>query len=157
MDPVSLMLSAQRQPKGPPPEAAAAAFGLVAVYICVVAFAVIVGGALQIWWYITAYKALSAVSPRNRDMEPAMIFLRLIPCFGSIWYFFIVIRIASSLKKEFDDRGLREDSDFGQIIGILMPLIPCANIVLFFMWVLKIRGFTARLERSNSRRSGDDD
>ncbi len=57
---------------------------------------------ILVYVLIQNYNALNAVAPRNRDMEPAMVFLCLIPCFNLIWYFFIVIRrVGSSLEKEF--------------------------------------------------------
>lgn len=48
---------------------------------------------------IMNYNALGAISPRNQDMQPGMVFLLLIPCFNLVWYFFVVSRVASSLEK----------------------------------------------------------
>jgi len=150
----TLLLFAQQ--KGPPPEAAAIAFAVICFYLVILVGAL----ALQIWFLVTAYKALNAVSPRNRDMEPGMIFLIFIPLFGIVWYFFIVIRIADAFAKEFDDRGLRSDGDFGKLIGILAPLIPCVGLIMHIMWIMKVRGYTARLAGGGSRkriRDDDDD
>ena len=155
MEDAALMLFAQ---KGPPPAAGAAAgFGAI-LGICLYAVILIASIAWAVFVYVSMYQALNSVSPGNRDMEPAMIFLMLIPCFGFIWYFFVVIRIASSFRKEFEDRGLREDGDFGQLFGILAPLIPCVGLILMIMWVMKIRGYTAQLTGGGKkRRSKDDD
>lgn len=153
---MNLILFAQKG-KGEAEAVAAAAMGFMALYFCVVFTLAVVGISLRIWWFVTCYQALNACSPRKRDMEPAMIFLNLIPLFGFVWYFFIVIRIASSLTKEYDDRGLRQEGDFGQLFGILAPLIPCVGLVLYIMWILRTRGYTAKLAGGGKRRSRDDD
>ncbi|MSQ96439.1 MAG: hypothetical protein EXR98_18055 [Gemmataceae bacterium] len=106
----------------------------------------------------TAHIALSAVAPKNRDMEPAMVFLLLIPCFGLIWWFITVMRVASSLQKEFEDRGLEPDGDFGMLLGLLM-IIPFVNIIFMILWNLKISGYIAELTGAagKSLRSDDED
>ena len=89
-----------------------------------------------------------------------MVFLILIPFFGIVWYFFIIIRVANSLRKEFEERGLRYDGDFGMILGVLAPLIPCVGLVMHIMWILKIKGFTNRLLSTKKKRravENDDD
>jgi hypothetical protein len=96
-------------------------------------------------------------------MEPGMVFLSLIPLFGAIWNFFIVLRIASSLKKEFDDRGLRSDGgDYGQTIGLwglILNIIGCApvGLIMIIMWLFKIRGYTAQLAGGGAPRNRDDE
>lgn len=152
---MSLMLFAQKGGGGD--GGAAAAGGMMIAMMCCYGVILVAALAWQIFVLITMYKALNAVSPGNRDMEPAMIFLIFIPFFGFVWYFFIVIRMASSLRKEFADRGLKEDGDFGQLFGILAPLIPCVGLILMIMWVMKIRGYTAQLTGGGKRKSRDDD
>jgi hypothetical protein len=153
----SLLLFAQQN--RPPDGAAAAAGVMVFALICFYAVILIVAVAMAIWFYVTAYQALSAVSPRNRDMEPGAIFLMLIPLFGIVWYFFVIIRVADSLQREFDDRGLSGDGDFGKMMGILAPIIPCVGFIMHIMWIMKIRGYTAQLAKGGGkrRRSRDDD
>ncbi|MBI2808282.1 MAG: hypothetical protein HYX68_25120 [Planctomycetes bacterium] len=107
----------------------------------------------------TAHIALNAVSPRNRDLEPAMVFLLLIPCFGLIWWFILVMRVGSSLAKEFEERGLEPDGDFGTLMGILV-IIPFVGIIFAILWNLKISGYVAELAdtgggRRSRRRDGE--
>jgi hypothetical protein len=149
------MLFAQRGGGGGGAEAAGGMIAIVAM--CCYGTVILASLAWAIFVYVSLYKAFSAVSPGNRDMEPAMIFLMLIPCFGLIWYFIVVIRLASSLKKEFADRGLKEDGDFGQLLGILV-ILPVVGFICQIMWVFKIRGYTAQLTGGGGkRRSRDDD
>jgi hypothetical protein len=115
-----------------------------------------VGLALLIWFMVTAYGALNAISPRNREMEPGMIFLLLIPCFNLVWFFLVVIRLANSFEKEFSDRGIRSDGDFGKSQGITMIIlvILCGPIGWIFqiMYILKIQGYAAQLAEGGGRR-----
>jgi hypothetical protein len=126
------------------------------VYVCVMATISIAGLAYAIFWMMSAYKALGAISAKNRDMEPGMIFLMFIPCFNAVWWAFIVIRMASSMEKEFSSRGLKADGDFAKMLGFLV-YIPCVGIICHIMWVLKIRGYTVQLAGGGKRSSKDDD
>jgi hypothetical protein len=94
---------------------------------------------------MSAQKCLAAISAQNRDMEPGMAWLVLIPCFGIIWIIIMAIRISSSLEKEYADRGMRADGDFGKMMGIL-SIIPCIGFICNIIWVVKIRGYAAQLE-----------
>ncbi len=144
MDATPLILFAQ---KGDDAVAGALGFLVICGFGLLYVVLPLIGLALGIWFYVVAFQALNAVSPHNRDMEPGMIFMMMIPCFGPIWYFFVIIRIASSLRKEYQERGYQDDGDFGQLLGILSAVIPCAGIITLIMWINKIRGYTARLAR----------
>jgi hypothetical protein len=141
------MLFAQRR-GGPPPDAGA----YLIIAVCCWGFFIIAGIAWAIFMYVSLYRAFNAISPHNRDMEPASIFLMLIPGFGGIWYFFVVIRLASSFANEFRERGLREDGDFGQLMGILV-IIPCIGAICSVIWIMKVRGYTERLTRLGGNRA----
>jgi bacteriorhodopsin len=151
VDQTALLLFAQQRGQGGGEAGGAVAIATMCcqglIYLAMLAYVV--------FMYMTMYQALNAVSPRNRDMEPGMIFLMLIPCFGIVWYFFVVIRIASSLEKEFADRGLKEDGDFGRLLGILV-IIPCVGFICGVMWLMKLRGYTAQLTGGGKRRAKDD-
>ncbi len=99
----------------------------------------------------TAHIALSAVAPKNRDLDPGMVFLLLIPCFGLIWWIILVMRVSSSLDKEFADRGLEPEGDFGMLLGIL-TIIPVAGIICHLLWALKMSGYIAQLSGSAEKR-----
>lgn len=76
------------------------------------------GGALQlllllallipaIFFLITQQNTLKAIKPENRLMHPGLVWLQLIPLFGQIWMFFVVVKIAASVQLELISR----DSD----------------------------------------------
>ncbi len=95
-------------------------------------FFVIFGGVLvvvlviAIFFLLTLQRALSRVAPRNRLMEPGMVWLMLIPCFNIIWQFFIVTRVPGSLRNEFRDRNQDDGSDYGKGVGLAYAVL---NIV----------------------------
>jgi hypothetical protein len=139
----------------------------------------IIGLIIGIMYLLTLSKALAACAPRNRTMEPGMVWLNLIPLFNIVWIFITIIRISESLKNEFRDRGLRsDDPEFGKMTGItyaILCLIPCVNIVgliFFIMYWVKIAGYKNQLisagigtgrhddeddDRPRRRRDEDDD
>jgi hypothetical protein len=127
----------------------------------------VIGLIIQIFFLMTLSKALSHCSPHSRTMEPGMVWLNLIPCVGTIWIFFTVVRLAESLRREYRDRGLREEGDFGQTLGItynvmyLVGGIPyigavasLAGLVCFIIYWVKIAGYSAQLRDAPPDRYG---
>ena len=53
-----------------------------------------------IFFLITQQNTLKAIRPENRFMSPGEVWLQLIPLFGMVWAFIVVIKIAKSIKKE---------------------------------------------------------
>jgi hypothetical protein len=64
-----------------------------------------------IFFLLTQQRTLKAIRPENRRMRPGLVWLQLIPLFGQVWQFFVVARIAGSLKKERD--SFKDDSIVG--------------------------------------------
>jgi hypothetical protein len=157
----SFLLFAQQ--KGPPPEAAGAAVAIVVLYCVCIATSLIVSISFTIFNLMTLYKALSAVSQHNRDMEPGMIFLLFIPGFSIVWIFFVVLRTCTSLQNEFEDRGIRSDGgDYGQTLGLwaVISRFLCfpVGFIVYIVWLFKIRGYTAQLTgRRRGSRDYDDE
>ena len=155
----------QQQP--PPGDFAAAA----TVIFIIIGVALVIGLLIFIFYLLSLSKALSLVRQRNREMEPGLVWLNLIPCLNIVWIFITVVRIAASLRREYRSRGIRRrDSDFGQSIGIafaalqIAGIIPYVGVVCsiagFICWIIhwvQIAGFNAKLENSRSRRYDDDE
>lgn len=111
-----------------------------------------------IFYILTLQKALNNCAPANRAMQPGLVWLLLIPCFGIIWHFFIVINMAKSLGAEFQTRGIAEEPEPGKLLGLIMCGLACASIIpilggLFGLgylvcWIIywvKIAGFSKKL------------
>jgi ribosomal protein L40E len=113
----------------------------------------------MIFFFITQQKALTKCSPGNRTMSPGLVWLQIIPVFGFVWQFFVVIALANSLSAEFRARGIYEEDNPGQGVGIAMCItrlflvVPVLNIlagiaslVLWIVYWVKIAGFSGKLD-----------
>jgi hypothetical protein len=161
-------LFAQFQPKnnaqGPPPEFMAI---LIVVLLVVLAISLVIA----IFFLLTLSKALSRCSPRNRTMEPGMVWLNFIPLFSLVWQFITVNRVAESLSNEFYDRGWdRSGDDYGKNLGMtfcimnLMGWIPYCGVlfslvglVCFIIYWVKIAGYSSQLVTRGDYDDREDD
>lgn len=158
-----------QQAKGEAAAAGAAIAGMgMLTFVCIIAFVVLmalVHLGLRIWFLIATYSALSACAQKNRDMEPGMVFLQLlpVPIFPLVWKFLIVFRTASSLEREYRKRGLRGDGDFGKTMGIWMLILPLTCIglpaapICELLYIFRVRAATDKLARSGRGSRDDDD
>jgi hypothetical protein len=77
-------------------------------------------------------RALRAVSPHNRRMDPGQVWLNFVPVFNMVWATVTVERVAESLRAEFRDRGLdTPEEDYGRRLGLL-TLVLLASGCLFY-------------------------
>jgi hypothetical protein len=114
-----------------------------------------------IFYLLTLSRALEKCSPASRTMQPGMVWLMLIPFFGLIWNFFIVLALANSLGREFPARGVTHfDPEPGKSRGLAMcvcmacGIIPVlgivASLVSLVLWVvywIKIAEFSRVLDQ----------
>ena len=114
-----------------------------------------------IFYLLTLSRALEKCSPASRTMQPGMVWLMLIPFFGLIWNFFIVLALSNSLGREFPARGVTQlDPEPGKSIGLAMcvcmacGIIPVlgivASLVSLVLWVvywIKIVEFSRLLDQ----------
>jgi hypothetical protein len=149
-----------RQPQAGNPGDAAGALGFMCVCYGLI-FAV--GLLIQILFLLNLSKTLAACSQRNRSMEPGMVWLCLIPLFGYIWFYFVVLRLSESLQKEYRSRGMSsDDPEFGKMTGLIwlitaiIPFVNIVSIVFFIIYWVKTAKFKNEL-LSGGRRGGYDD
>ena len=156
----------QRNFNNPPgganaPPDPAAVLGILAVY----GVAIVVGIIISIFFYMTLSKCLKQIKPRNRTMEPGQVWLNFIPLFGIVWLILTILKIAESLKNEYEDRGMRGDGDYGKLMGILFYasnfVCGCVTPIFLIIYWVKIAGYTKELiadsSSGGSRRSRDHD
>ena len=103
-----------------------------------------------------------------------MVWLNFIPCFGTIWIFFTVIKIANSLRKEYYSQRWPTDGEgFGNGVGIAFAallviawipyiggLFGIAAFVCFIIYWVQIAGYSSKLAAEPfdaSRRDDYDD
>jgi hypothetical protein len=171
----SLILFAQAQKfdANRPPANLDEAFALLAAYIGVVIGVSVCS--LVIWLVVNGLfcmsmaKALNACSESNRQMSPGLVWLVLIPCFHVVWYFFIVLWIPDTLKKEFESRDEDDGSNYGKTMGLTsaillavnwglcaVPYVQCCGwivgLVGFVMWIVfwvQVIGYSGKLTNNS--------
>ena len=142
---------------GQPPDAGA----LLGMCLCYgVAFAV--GLVIQIFFLLTLSRCLRECAPRNRTMEPAQVWLNLIPLLNLVWIILTILRISESLQNEFRSRRLRsDDPDFAKMTGILFYVFNfvcgLVSIVFFIMYWVKIANYTKQLREDRGGGGSVDD
>lgn len=105
---------------------------LILIAVCGGVFAVYL--LIRILFLRMLHRCLSRIHPRNRRMQPAMVWLDLVPLFNYVWGFIIVNRVADSLDDEFYDRRIRRNpDDFGKSIGIA-----CNVCLVIWMWACSV-------------------
>jgi hypothetical protein len=130
---------------------------IVVIYGVVFAVALLI----KVMFLLSLSKALSLCKPRNRTMEPGLVWLNLIPIFELVWGFVTIVRVGDSLRNEFDDRRLRDDGDYGKQLGIIamVLLIFCGiiGVICGIIYWVKIAGYNSTLSSSRRGRGDDDD
>ena len=120
-------------------------------------FFILISLVIAIFFLLTLSRTLAAVSDANRQMEPGMVWLNLIPLFNLGWIFIPVIKLGDSLVREAADRSL-EFGDGGKALGIaygaliISSFIPfigiltgLAGLVVFILYWVKIAGYKNQL------------
>jgi len=93
---------------------------------------------------------LKAIRPENRLMQPGLVWLQCIPVFGQLWQFFVVSRIAGSIRQEiasgqdhsdsilgFSDVAAVEEMDKRPTLGI--GIAYCVLVIINVMLVLIVQ------------------
>ncbi|MBI1842347.1 MAG: hypothetical protein HYR88_16040 [Verrucomicrobia bacterium] len=67
--------------------------------------------------------ALKRVPPEHRRIEPAMVWLLMIPCFSWIWNFIVFQKTPDSFKSFFSARGRGDHGDCGKGLGLAFAIV----------------------------------
>ena len=111
-----------------------------------------------IFYMLTLQKALNRCAPENRAMAPGLVWLLLVPLVSIVWHFFVVLNVAKSLGAEFQKRGIAEETNPGQKLGLIMCIVFCcgiipivnllavpAGLICWILYWVKIAGFSKKL------------
>jgi hypothetical protein len=98
-------------------------------------------------------KALNLAGPNHQKMQPAMVWLMLIPLFNLVWHFFVVKNVSESVKSWAAEHAKSVD-DAGYTIGLIACIANCCSLVpvlnllagpvglvCFIIWWVKVAGF----------------
>ena len=101
---------------------------LFVVFACIFVIAILV---MAIMFLLTLQRLLNRCQSRNRDMQPGMVWLNLVPCLNIVWQFLTVIWISSTLQKEYRSRRMdTEGSDFGRTLGLGCLILSISTNIL---------------------------
>ena len=101
-------------------------FGFGFLGLLVLPLLVIVPG---VFYLITLQKTLSSCSQESRSMEPALVWLLLIPLLNMVWHFFVVSAVSKSLHREFVRRNMSEEAKPGRAVGLAMCVLFAVTII----------------------------
>lgn len=117
--------------------------GFAAALICLLTIG-LVWVVVLIFFCLTLQRTQREVRRRNRLIPPGLVWLHLIhlaqiiPIAGfvidlctSVWDLIMVLKLAGSLRQEFEDRGWHTDSEgFGKIVGIMWAVCLMVQVPL---------------------------
>ena len=94
-----------------------------------------------IYYMLTLQSVLKEISPENRKMQPEQVWLSFIPIFGMIWQYYIVARLADSLKLELRKRNIWSDEKRpGYRVGLSFCRLLSSSIIPYFGLLTTIGG-----------------
>ena len=106
-----------------------------------------------ILYLVTLQNTLKAISPENRRMAPANVWLLFIPIFNYVWQFFTVSYIADSIAAECirlnipvsEKRptfGIGTAKNILSLVGLVIPVIgPLATLVCWRIYWVKVNQY----------------
>jgi len=102
-----------------------------------------------VFYCLTLQKTLNRCSPECRAMNPGMVWLMFIPLFNIVWQFIVVLNMAKSLAAEFQKRGMAEDPNPGQTLGLVMCIgnLICGpvGLICWILYWVKIAGYSSSI------------
>lgn len=95
-----------------------------------------------VFYLMTLKSVIKEIGPENRKMPPDHVWLTLIPIFGIVWQFFIVIKMAESLKLELKKRNVYAiEEKPGYKIGIAYCILFSCSIIPGIGILMTFAGF----------------
>lgn len=105
--------------------------------------------------------ALNRIPPEHRRIEPALVWLLLIPCFGLYWNFPVFLRVPDSFRSAYEAQGRgAEVGDGGRVLGLayaisaVLCVVPLVNylaapaaFVLLIVCLIRFHDLQKRIDR----------
>lgn len=98
-----------------------------ALVLLVVVFIVII--ILYVFYLKNLQDLLNEVSPGNRQVPSANVWLMFIPLFNIVYRFILYPKISESLRLEFEERGAPKDGDYLKGLGLTLGIIGVVNAI----------------------------
>ena len=123
----------------------AAGLGIFTIVLVVIAIMLVP----MVFYCLSLQKALNRCSPECRAMNSGMVWLIFIPLFNIVWQFMVVLNMAKSLAAEFQKRGMAEDPNPGQTLGMVMCIgnLICGpvGLICWILYWVKIAGYSNKI------------
>lgn len=95
----------------------------------IVLIALLIALAIGIMYLLTLQNLLKEMSSTNRTVEPANVWIQLIPLVNIIYGFILYPKISESLKNEYEARGMNESGDYIRSLGLAIPILSVVGII----------------------------
>lgn len=94
------------------------------------------GTLLPLYYYLrTVEQTFRSIQEENRLMYPGQVWYILIPGFGLVWNFIVLMKFTDSLKKEFDSQGIPYSEERpGFVFGLLTAISYCGIFIPFLCY-----------------------
>jgi len=86
---------------------------------------------LYVFYLKNLQELLNEVSPDNRQVPSANVWLMFIPLFNIVYRFILYPKISESLRLEFDEREAPKDGDYLKGLGLTLGILGVVNIIPF--------------------------
>lgn len=73
-----------------------------------------------VYYLLILYRLLARTAAHNRSMNPALVWLNLIPVFNLGWMIWTVLKLSESLSKELAERQIANVDLAGRNMGLFM-------------------------------------
>lgn len=84
----------------------------------------------QVFYILNLHSLIMKVSVENRKIQPVLLWLAIIPFIGLVWQFYIVSKMAESLRLEFDKRQIENQHQKpGFALGLAYCILLCCGII----------------------------
>lgn len=110
----------------------ATALGLILGFAAAVVVITIAIGVVICFLLMSCFKS---IPPAHRKMEPALVWLLLIPCFSVVWNFFVFPRLSESYLSYFTAQGRSDVGDCGRGLGLAYAIC-CACSMIPYIGIL---------------------
>ena len=119
----------------------ALAIGIIIILFAVLIIIVLAVVAVHILFLLTLFRCMKKVSPENRTMEPALVWLNLVPVLNLGWIFYTIIQIKESLKTEFKARQLTGDVEGNYKMGLTYAILGACGAIPYIGLLPAMAGF----------------
>lgn len=119
--------------------------------------------AIFVFYMLSLSKALRLAGEENRQMEPGLVWLNLIPVFNLGWIIYTVLKVSEAITNKHAANGTPDPSQGAKTIGLLytifviVSIIPfigvlfgLASLVLWIIYWVKISGYNKAMEQMST-------